>query len=128
MGTRYLVDTNIIIYYLKNEIPYTSSSIIRDIFNESFNVSIITKIEFLGWNGFPEKEFNEASSFTKGANIIELTGHICDKAISLMRINNMKLPDACIAATALIEDFTLVTRNEKDFEKIDNLTIYNPFS
>ena len=39
----------------------------------------------------------------------------------------MKLPDAIIAATALNNNWTLVTRNEKDFKNI-NLDIYNPFS
>ena len=127
MGKRYLIDTNIIIYFLKNEIPETSSSIIQDIFNESFNVSIITMMEFLGWNGFTEKEYNEAASFINGANIIELTSHIGEKAISLMRGKNLKLPDASIAATAIVENLTLVTRNEKDFDKIEEIPIYNPF-
>lgn len=39
-----------------------------------------------------------------------------------------KLPalDSLIAATVKYYDYTLVTRNEKDFEGID-ITIFNPF-
>jgi hypothetical protein len=37
------------------------------------------------------------------------------------------LPDAVIAATCLVNNFTLVTRNQKDFEGINGLKIYNPF-
>jgi predicted nucleic acid-binding protein len=37
------------------------------------------------------------------------------------------LADTVIAATELSLDATLVTRNEKDFENVANLRIYNPF-
>lgn len=40
----------------------------------------------------------------------------------------IKLPDAIIAATALNNDFVLVTRNEQDFINIKNIQIFNPFS
>jgi len=47
--------------------------------------------------------------------------------IDLRRKYKIKLPDAVIAATALYYDLILVTRNEKDFEGIKGLEIYNPF-
>jgi predicted nucleic acid-binding protein len=40
----------------------------------------------------------------------------------------MKLPDAIIAATALAYDLVLVSRNEKDFDKIPNLEYINPYN
>ena len=52
---------------------------------------------------------------------------IADIAIEPRRKVSIKLPDAVIAATALLHDLTLVTRNVKDFEKVDGLRIYNPF-
>ena len=36
--------------------------------------------------------------------------------------------DAMIAAIALANQFTLVTRNTKDFEGIDNLVLFNPWN
>jgi len=39
----------------------------------------------------------------------------------------MKLPDAIIAATALVYDLTLVTRNVADFKNIDRLKLVNPW-
>lgn len=39
----------------------------------------------------------------------------------------MKLPDAVITATALHNNLILVTRNDKDFEDVKELEIYNPF-
>jgi len=38
-----------------------------------------------------------------------------------------KMVDAIIAATALTEGFTLVTRSVNDFKKILNLQLLNPF-
>ncbi len=46
---RHLLDTNILIYYLADAIPRESLAAIEAIFSSSFRVSIITKIEFLGW-------------------------------------------------------------------------------
>lgn len=36
--------------------------------------------------------------------------------------------DSLIAATALVHDFTLVTRNVADFDNISELRIFNPFT
>ena len=127
MGKKFLIDTNIIIYYLKDELPEYSSEIIKEIFSDSFNISIITKIEFLGWNGFSEEEFEQASSFINIADILILNNDIGERAILIKRKRNMKLPDASIAATAIEGDYILVTRNEKDFSDIEGLEIYNPF-
>ncbi|UOG91263.1 MAG: hypothetical protein L3K52_13790 [Candidatus Thiothrix sulfatifontis] len=45
----YLFDTNIIIYYFNG---LTDDERIHEILADSFNISIITKIEFLGWSEF----------------------------------------------------------------------------
>ena len=37
------------------------------------------------------------------------------------------MADALIAATALVYQLTLVTRNTKDFDWVPNLHILNPF-
>ncbi|MDK2916855.1 MAG: hypothetical protein PWR25_1412, partial [Euryarchaeota archaeon] len=46
---RYLLDTNILIYYLADAIPPERVGEIEDMLTSSFRISIITKIEFLGW-------------------------------------------------------------------------------
>jgi predicted nucleic acid-binding protein len=40
----------------------------------------------------------------------------------------MKLGDALIAATALLHDLPLVTRNEEDFKHVAGLRVLNPFA
>ena len=128
MGKSFLIDTNVIIYFLKNEFPQKTKSTIRNIFSSSFAISVISEIEFLGWMGFTEEEFNQAKYFLHLAEIINLSDEIVQRTISIKRQNKIKTPDAVIAATCLVNDSTLVTRNISDFAKIDGLRIYNPFA
>jgi predicted nucleic acid-binding protein len=45
----------------------------------------------------------------------------------LCRQSKIKLPDAIIAATALTENYILVTRNIGDFKHIPGLELLNPW-
>ena len=123
MGKKFLIDTNILIYYFDNLIPEYSEQIVDDIFIDSFNISIISKIEFLGWHKFSDEQYEKAINFLNGATIISLTETTVDKTIQIKRQKRMKLPDSVIAATCLINDLILVTRNADDFKNIDGLKL-----
>ncbi|WP_232460884.1 type II toxin-antitoxin system VapC family toxin [Thermococcus gorgonarius] len=127
MGEGFLIDTNVLIYYLADTIPEDELPKVEEILRKSFNVSIITKIEFLGWKGHTPEGFEKSKEFISFAHVIPLTNEIADVAIELRRKVSIKLPDAVIAATTLLHGLTLVTRNVKDFEKVEGLKIYNPF-
>ena len=66
---------------------------------------------------------NMLNSLTK----IEVNNLIALKAGDLCRMHNMDLPDSIIAATALLNKAELLTRNVKDFEKIEGLEIRAPY-
>lgn len=108
-------------------IPHNKIKVVDKILQTSFNISIITKIEFLGWDKHTDVGFRKALHFIDFANVIPVTEEIANVAISLRRQYKVKLADAVIAATAIYFSFTLVTRNERDFKKITKLKIYNPF-
>lgn len=57
---------------------------------------------------------------------VYLTEDILDYAVKI-RQNRVKLADALIASCAIKEEAILVTRNIKDFQKINQLIVYNPF-
>lgn len=125
---RYLLDTNILIYHFADAIPENEIDKIEGIFRTSFNISIITKIEFLGWEKHTEEGFEKALAYISFANVIPLTDEVADLAIDTRRKTKIKLPDAVIAATTLHNNLILVTRNDTDFKGIKGLEIYNPFS
>lgn len=127
MGKKYLIDTNILIYVSKNAILETSTDFINKIFNESFKISIISEIEYLGWNKFSAEDIDTAQKFLELAEIFQLNKEIKDLSIKLKQKYNIKLADSIIAATSIHNNFILVSRNQKDFEKIKEIEIYNPF-
>ena len=91
------------------------------------NVSIITKIEVLGFNT-SANQYRILTDFMDDTSIFELTEEVADICIDLRKKYKTKLPDAIIAATALVYEFTLITRNVSDFKNIKNLKIVDPYS
>jgi predicted nucleic acid-binding protein len=100
---------------------------IEEIFKTSFGISIITKIEFLGWGKHTKEGYEKAKEFLGYAKTIQLNNKIAELSIELRRKGKIKLPDAVIAATSLHKDLILVTRNSRDFKDVEGLEIYNPF-
>ena len=118
INDKLLLDTNIIIYYFNGII---TDNKIDKILKESFNISIITKIEFLSWQKLREdKELEKrALDFISHANVYELTDEIADKVIDIRQQYRVKTPDAIIGATALVHGFDIVTNNVADFKNLD---------
>jgi len=50
------------------------------------------------------------------------------KAVDIRKTFKTKLPDAIIAATAIVNNLSLITRNTKDFEKIQELEVVDPYT
>ena len=125
--TEYLIDTNILIHILAGDLPDQTYSIVRDICNQSFLISIISKIELLGWRNSTHDGLAMARNLLKEAEIISLTEPISEVAINIRQAQSIKLPDAVIAASAIFLNATLVTRNVRDFNGIEGLSLLNPF-
>lgn len=65
--------------------------------------------------------------FLSFADIVSLNEDVVDRTISLKKEIKIKTPDAIIAATALVNDYTLITNNFSDFKRISGLKIFNPY-
>ena len=74
-----------------------------------------------------EKDLELLHNFISDALVIELEQAIKLKAADIRNVYRIKLPDAIIAATALIYDLTLVTRNTEDFKNILGIKLVNPW-
>jgi len=53
--------------------------------------------------------------------------YLLDKTILIRQKQKIKLPDAVIASTALINGLILVSHNIKDFKNIPDLETMNPY-
>lgn len=124
MGEKYLIDSNVLIEFVAGLLPEKSQIFICGIIDNDFNISVINKIEVLGFHPISFK-LNE---FIKLAQCIGLSDEIADKIIEIRKSVKINLPDAIIAATAIVNNFTLVTRNCRDFEKIEDFKMINPHS
>jgi predicted nucleic acid-binding protein len=90
-------------------------------------VSIMSAIELLGYK-FPSKaELRKMEQMMNDTTIMQLDPTVTQQAILIRRRHTIRLPDAIIAATAIVHRFTLITRNVSDFKGIDNLLLINPF-
>lgn len=127
MDKQYLIDTNILIYYMNDEIPVASLEKLENIFQQSFHISTISKIETLGWKSISVSEVTKISAFLNYAEVLFIDENIEQKSIEIKQKKKVKTPDAIIAATAMVNDYIIVTRNESDFKNIDNLEVWNPF-
>jgi predicted nucleic acid-binding protein len=125
MGQRFLIDTNVIIDYTANLIPDKGTSFVENIFNSDFNISVVVKIEALGYNDIPAK-MQLLEEFISTANMLALDETVTKKTIELRRSKKLKLGDAIIAATALVYDLTIISRNTADFKNIDGITCIDP--
>lgn len=87
----------------------------------------ITWVELLCYPGLSEIEANQIRQLLRELTYVPLTEAVLDRAAQIRRNYRLMLADALIAACALIEECTLVTRNVNDFRRIDGLNILNPF-
>jgi hypothetical protein len=112
---RYLLDTNAIIYLI-------SGRLVLPLPDGQYSVSIITEIELLSFPGLSAEEEQKIRDLLFLLNRVQLTDAVRDETIRLRRKNRLKLPDAIIAASAMIDDAVLLT-NDHAFSSIDELVI-----
>jgi predicted nucleic acid-binding protein len=127
MGQKYLIDSNVLIDYMGGLISAKGSDFVENLFNSQFLISVVTKIEVLGYNDLPHK-ISAMRNFVSLSEILPLNEIVTEKTIELKRsFRKMKLGDAIIAATAIVDNLTLITRNVNDFKFITSLTVLNPY-
>ena len=124
MGKRYLIDSNIVIDFSSNVIPKKGSALLSKCLDEDPIISIITKIELLGYKSITQ----EVQDLVGVSLTIGLTDEIVNQTIQIRKQYKIKLPDAIIAATAMILDLILLSRNTSDFGKIKGLNQLDLFN
>lgn len=106
---RALFDTNILIDFL-NGIEAARRELAR---YSAPAISVITWIEVLV--GAKAETEADTKRFLAGFEQIGITPDIAARAVTLRKLDRMRIPDAIILATAQTENIVLVTRATKEF-------------
>jgi len=127
MEMNYLIDSNVVIDYLAGKFPKLGKEFMNTVVNDIPVISVITKIEILGFTSTTEAE-SLLREFIEASHLIVLSDTIIDKTIELRKTTKIKLPDAIIAATCLVSNLILITHNIQDFKNIPYLEIIDPYN
>lgn len=127
MVASHLMDSNVLIDYASGKFSGAAGLKLDGIFNESFHYSILSRMEVLGYNA-PIEVLQNMEEFLSTGIMIYVTDEICNRTISVRRsLPKIKLPDAIIAATAIVHSLTLLTRNTSDFKNVIGLSLIDPW-
>jgi predicted nucleic acid-binding protein len=125
MGQQYLIDSNAVIDYLSGKIPDKGKLFMNKIINEVPNISVITKIEVLGYK--TTKSANQLlNNFIYDSIVFGLSDEIVELTIEIRKKYKIKTPDAIVAATALQNSLILITNDARGFKNIEGLELVNP--
>ena len=119
-----LIDSNIVIHAAEPGFEFLRQLIETP----SASVSVVTYVEVLGHLDLQEYQKSYFENFFESVSQLTVTLPIVRKAVALRQQRRMSLGDAIIAATALENDLTLVTRNLRDFRRISELTLLDPLA
>ncbi|MCF8247139.1 MAG: type II toxin-antitoxin system VapC family toxin [Saprospiraceae bacterium] len=86
-------------------------------------VSIVSKIEVLGYHQLKQVEKEFLNNFFYSIPILQLDTAVAEKAIELRQRKPMSLADSILAATALANNLPLFTDNIKDYAGIKGLKL-----
>lgn len=123
--TNYLVDTDVIID-VGRKIPEAIFSFQKMITFGIINISQMTQMELI--IGCRNKvELNKLKIFLDEFEIISIDSSISTLAKDLLQhyrlSHNLLIGDSIIAATAIVRNYQLVSKNQKDYHFIEDLNL-----
>lgn len=119
----YVLDTNVLIYYTRDE-----KSIVERIerwlaTSEVLVISSITEAEFLSWPELAAADYRIMEDVLTTLNVVPVDSSLARIAAAFRREYRAPLLDSIIAATAFVRNAPLVTRNTKDFRTIKAIDV-----
>ena len=115
-GINFVADTNALIYLLNGNTCMTPY------LDKNLSYSVISEMEFLSYSGITESEENSIKSLLKECEEVALSAEIKEKTIEIRKKYKTKLPDAIVAASAIVSGLPLITA-DKGFNQIVELNL-----
>jgi len=86
MGRKnYLIDTNVAIYYFGLALSKESEKFLDQILVDSYSISVINRIELLGFKGLSGNESKALNSYISNSNIFDLEENIILETIQMRK-------------------------------------------
>jgi predicted nucleic acid-binding protein len=119
----YTLDTNAILYYLKDDPDAVAA--LRTVFSENVPVyvSAVTELELFAYSNLSAHEESLIEELLATTSVIPVDSRIARLAALVRRRYRLKVPDSVIAATAMFTGSKLLPRNSHDFRKIPGLGV-----
>ncbi len=108
----FLLDTNIVIYLQKGVL-------LEPLPVANYAISVITEMELRSYPAITVIQEQWLKRFVNDVQVISLTDSIKEQTIKLRKERLLKLPDAMVCASAMIEQAVLLT-NDKKLHGIDD--------
>jgi tRNA(fMet)-specific endonuclease VapC len=122
----YLVDTDVLVDVSRNN---KAAIAFLDQLDDSWSMSIITALELIV-GARNKKEVTQIDQLLGVYSAIPLTTEIGNSSYGLLRqfakSHGLRVFDSLIAATAMEENLTLLSKNKKHFQMIRNLNLEIP--
>ena len=115
---KYLIDTNTVIYLLKNakiKLPFK--------LGDQIVISFITKIELLSYNKISIDEERNIQKLIENSKVIFINNTLINNTIMVRKNFSLKLPDSIIVATSIQENAILVTSDKQIINKASKMKI-----
>lgn len=117
-------DSSALILFLNDALPLKAVDLLNHhLPTGRVIISAIVRAEVLAWPGHSASSLDAARMLLDVCELIPVSATVADEGARIRREIGLKLPDALIAATALLQTAALVTANGKDFRRVPGLDI-----
>jgi predicted nucleic acid-binding protein len=124
---RWLLDTNVLIdAFAGRSDTVRAITGARTATLEWIGYSAVTRLEVLGFPGLTAADELGLRNLLAQFSEAPIDAAVIERAIEIRKSVRIKIPDALVAATALIYEAHSVTRNTVDFKNIHGIFVLDP--
>ena len=120
-----LLDTNIVIYLNGGTLPARAEALLHSSVLSTCNIVVA---EVMGYRAIAPEDAVYFKRLFAAMRNHPFDGAVTDKVVEIQKHVPVKLPDAIIAATALVHDLDLWTHNIDDFKAIPGIRLFDPLA
>lgn len=116
MKIDFIADTNFLIYL------HEGNDLIKPFLPYNFGISFISEVELLGFSNISESDELKLKLLINDCDVIEWSQKLKEQTIQLRKKYTIKLPDAIVASTSIVNKVPLVTA-DKGFSKVEEIDL-----